>query len=101
MKNEKPVQIKTCKFCGQEELHWKLVKGEWRLYTPENKIHDCPANPLEEQYVECNRCGKKVRWKKTEDGSKLVDKNGNRHFCKSVKDFKKLKKPFDKKPHVW
>jgi len=100
--NEEYQGVKTCKYCDQGELHWKLVHGEWRLFTKEDKMHDCPENPLEDKYVTCNRCGKKeLRWKQTEEGSRLVSKGGQPHHCKKLKDLKDLKKPFDKRRTKW
>lgn len=40
---------RTCRCCGKSNLYWKQIKGKWRLFQ-DGKIHDCPVNPLIEEY---------------------------------------------------
>ena len=38
---------KTCKFCGEGNLHWRAIEGKWQLFSSSG-IHNCPINPLKE-----------------------------------------------------
>jgi len=31
----------TCKYCGEEGLHWEKHTRKWRLANANRKIHDC------------------------------------------------------------
>lgn len=35
----------TCKFCGKENLHWEETPAGWRLYTENDRPHNCRARP--------------------------------------------------------
>ena len=32
---------KTCKFCGETDLWWLQIEGNWRLINSDEEIHDC------------------------------------------------------------
>lgn len=37
------VKYKVCRNCGKNDLHWQISKtsGGWRLFNPDNSIHNC------------------------------------------------------------
>jgi hypothetical protein len=39
---------KTCRCCGRGGLHWKQLRGKWRLFTGAGALHVCPVNPLKD-----------------------------------------------------
>ena len=40
---------KTCRCCGTSGLVWGEHNGKWRLFSGPGKLHECPANPLQEE----------------------------------------------------
>lgn len=86
--------VVSCKYCDEENLHWKSKGLLYRLYNESGDMHDCPVCPLEEREVTCNRCGKGgLFWCHTDDNAVLVDSNGKKHKCKL--------KSFDLKERKW
>jgi hypothetical protein len=39
------MNLKTCRCCGTEGLHWAQQEGKWRLFD-DNGMHKCKVNPL-------------------------------------------------------
>jgi len=39
--------LKTCRCCGQPNLHWEETKKGWRLFN-DDEIHHCPVAPLKD-----------------------------------------------------
>lgn len=39
---------KICRCCNTDRLHWKKIKGKYRLFDSDNNIHVCPINPIKD-----------------------------------------------------
>lgn len=48
----KTKKFPTCKYCLKPNLIWKQVDKKWFLYETNEKIHDCPRNPLSTNILE-------------------------------------------------
>lgn len=40
-KSNPEIFLKTCKFCGQDGLHWETLGDRWRLFHTGRNLHEC------------------------------------------------------------
>jgi hypothetical protein len=38
---------KTCRCCGNGNLHWEMVINKWLLHEENGHLHNCPVNPYQ------------------------------------------------------
>jgi hypothetical protein len=46
---DEPMDI-TCKYCGEDYLHWEDTEKGWRLYNEHDEPHECPHPPYMENW---------------------------------------------------
>jgi hypothetical protein len=39
--------LQTCRYCRASGLHWNLLAGKWRLFSPAGDAHKCAPNAKE------------------------------------------------------
>lgn len=75
----RPHILKTCRKCGEQNLHWEKTNGVWQLYKTDGTAHQCACVGVVCRF--CRMDG--LSWRQTNDGWRLY-KDGVIHLCKVI-----------------
>lgn len=52
--------IRSCRYCGEDNLHWVRTKNGWRLYNEDDIMHVCRIEAKLEETSNCSMCNSHI-----------------------------------------